>query len=417
MNGILAFDKERQMKAFYIVATCLIALQPIIGIVSSTLHMVLPGKIGTLLIYGVLVMLVFISYPIWIKKLTGNLFLVFAAWFLILLISCLLCGDETKSYLIKCSKTVWIQAIPMYLTGTLLTQRKDLLKKSLNFLPLIVNISAIYFMLQFFGDGIYNQSQGYNVLPAAVISMAMLINVRQKLTLTLYHIINMIISVTVIFMSGARGPLLCFFLASIFCIIRKFKFTSFRNIIVLICYLFIGVYCYFNYEKVLLASEPIFKNLGVSTRIINGFLSGDILESQGRIELIDLALRRIAEKPLIGTGIFLDRQFLFENQHFHAISENGSVGFYVHNIFIEWILQFGIILGGILLVAFIYKLYRAWRGAINKYDFVLFILLCAVGFFPLLVSGSYVDWPLFYFLLGYMASEKNIKGRKYVVRI
>lgn len=77
---------------------------------------------------------------------------------------------------------------------------------------------------------------------------------------------------------------------------------------------------------------------------------------------------------------------------------------YPHNIIVEILYNYGYLLGGVILMFLFYLLFRCmFRLKKEQYD-LLMILMCS-GFFPLLTSFTYFEWPLFWGFLGYLISH------------
>ena len=86
-------------------------------------------------------------------------------------------------------------------------------------------------------------------------------------------------------------------------------------------------------------------------------------------------------------------------------------GVYAHNIFIEILANFGIILGTILSLVLIILCIKALL--INNRDVAeMLIIWFSIGFIPLIVSGSYITDIKFWIFMGLMM--KAIKTNKQV---
>lgn len=128
-----------------------------------------------------------------------------------------------------------------------------------------------------------------------------------------------------------------------------------------------------------------FESMGFSTRVFDHFIEGEITKSNGRNLLYDNIIHAIEEKPILGYGLMGDRTI---------------VGFYVHNLFLEVLCQFGVVIGSMILLAMIGLPIIALIKTIktDKFNFVL-MLICTV-FVKLMVTGSYVTEANLFLLLG-----------------
>lgn len=105
-----------------------------------------------------------------------------------------------------------------------------------------------------------------------------------------------------------------------------------------------------------------------------------------------IVIDNILNNNLWGHGIFGDRYFLD--------------GTYAHNIFLEVWLDFGIILGTLVLLFLIVFITKTFLRSNDK---KLFLLFFSLGFMPLLVSGSYLISIMFSILIGFLIMSNKQK--------
>ena len=73
---------------------------------------------------------------------------------------------------------------------------------------------------------------------------------------------------------------------------------------------------------------------------------------------------------------------------------------YAHNMFVEWIVDFGIVIGIILSVSFIVLLIKGLKNK-QRQEFVYIIVFITTGFVQMMFSGSYLlQEASLYVLLG-----------------
>lgn len=128
------------------------------------------------------------------------------------------------------------------------------------------------------------------------------------------------------------------------------------------------------------------QQLGLSIRIFDKLLTETFSLTSGRNLLAQTLWRAIEEKPLLGNGLCSDR-----------IITNGS---YAHNIALELWVEFGLIAGTIMLIAIIFVMLRGYLSAKQHLAKQLILALIFASFFKLFLSGSYLDEPLLFLLLG-----------------
>ena len=214
--------------------------------------------------------------------------------------------------------------------------------------------------------------------------------------------ITAIIGIILSFLFGTRGVILC---VGVFLIIG-FYLTIFRNFkkntktVVIVTLVLMAALLLFTDLTIEIAKilSSIFKDLGFSTRIFDWFIEGNIAADNGRNELIDAVMAALLKKPVFGYGILGDRVVL--------------EGRYVHNIMLELWCDFGFILGSACLLFFI-SLFCRFVFKTNVLDEKLFILMLLSIVVPkLIVSGSYIREPWFFFLIGFgISTLRNNKIR------
>jgi O-antigen ligase len=177
----------------------------------------------------------------------------------------------------------------------------------------------------------------------------------------------------------------------------NFSKSSGKRTIVLISTVAIIVLYHLFHNDILLYFNKIALNHGYSVRLLTSLANKALFEDEGRDLLIKHSVHLIIDNPIFGVGIYHDR-ILLATLMGAPLSE--ATGWYPHNLIIELLLQFGLILGGVMIVCFFLTIYRAVLKSRNN-DY-LDILLSFIGFafLPLLFSESYLRSGLFFILLG-----------------
>ncbi|MBB6698254.1 O-antigen ligase family protein [Clostridium algidicarnis] len=201
-----------------------------------------------------------------------------------------------------------------------------------------------------------------------------------------------VVEATLIFLYGSRGPLLCL---AVFLIIkvmvevwhnkgaRRWALIGTITVILFIV----------NYNSIINSVNNLLIQKGITSRTFSQLLSKSIMDDSGRSIFMNGAIELIKKNFLIGTGASSDVKLLG--------------GQYVHNIFLELGVNFGIILGGAISLWIVVKHIQALfleRGL--KKD--LAIILTACGFIMLMVSGTYLQSIYLFMFMGLMTN----KGRQ-----
>ena len=139
----------------------------------------------------------------------------------------------------------------------------------------------------------------------------------------------------------------------------------------------------------------------MNTRILDKLTEGELLSSSGRNNYYDFVIDYIKSHPLIGSGMINDRAIIANAL---SVPAEDAYGAYPHNFFLELLMQFGIVIGSVIIIAFlgllIYTLFGKFKSSYKEY----LIMFLFIGFVPLMVSGSYITFQGFYVLLGLMAA-------------
>lgn len=145
-----------------------------------------------------------------------------------------------------------------------------------------------------------------------------------------------------------------------------------------------------------IVSIPVFLNyldeFGISSRTLMLLLNGEINQDSGRSDVYDLVLTPLIQNPIIGLGLWGDRYYIN--------------GFYCHNIILEICLNFGLILGPLIIITFVYKFIVTYMRSCNvsKQILLKYLISCIL---PLFLSNSYLIAPSFGIFMGVLYSVNH----------
>lgn len=203
------------------------------------------------------------------------------------------------------------------------------------------------------------------------------------------------LGIFMIFIGGARGPIVIvltvFIIYYIFRkerLIKKIFSLSTMSIVILLIY--------YNFNKILIYISNFTIDMGINSRTIKLIINNQFLNSSGR-DII--SQQQLDSFTPLGLGLYGDR----------VISD-----VYAHNLFVEILVQFGLIFGCTILGLIIYVIAR---GLLSKNIYIrdLMIVFITSGFLKLFLSGSYLNQePCFYVLLGFGINAicEGAKGRR-----
>ena len=235
-----------------------------------------------------------------------------------------------------------------------------------------------------------DMSSSYQLLPHICLVLCVAIEKPKVL-----RILVSLLGVVTIFSFGTRGPLICL---AILCII-SLTFKKHKHP-VLTYLLTIGVLALIIifFDNILDLLKQITSLLGMSTRIFDRIQSETFFLSDGRNIITTSLLGYIKEKPLIGYGFLGDRTL---------------IGFYSHNILIEFCISFGVIVGVLLLIAiaiiFIKKFCLLIKEQ-DRYSMYFFVTLFCCGFIKLFMSGTFINEKYFFLLIGFSLTSLGRKN-------
>lgn len=195
-----------------------------------------------------------------------------------------------------------------------------------------------------------------------------------------------------VFISGGRGGFVVVFFSSVIMLYKKFKGHIIRGKVILVSIAII--LSIILLPKIL--PEEVKNTIQIGSGRVFSYISSegiDMSESSGRDIVYSTVTKSIIEQPIIGHGIFN------ANASEHA----------AHNIFLEFLLQGGImyfLFWIMILVLLYYKYIRTLKvDNIN----LLLIPIAIYPFIELLFSGSYMTTSLFWFVIAYVFNFKSKK--------
>ncbi len=237
-----------------------------------------------------------------------------------------------------------------------------------------------------------DMNSSYNLLPHACLVFYRMVQKPNP-----WNVSSFTLSCMLLFMLGSRGPVLCIivFAAVVLFMGRNVKRPLMFCIIALVALMFIFIDDLLY--TVLYWVYKLADTLGLSTRVFDKYLTGNFTVSASRVEIQETVMGALNRNPVFGLGIYGDRSV--------------SGGHYSHNILIEVLSQHGYFFGTILLIAIAVHVIRTYLFTGRRKDAVsTLVLMLLLGCnLKLMVSGSYLLEPFFYFLVGYCTAQLRIQ--------
>lgn len=325
---------------------------------------------------------------IWILKRNPLLFIGSYTIILLLFYASISLNSNNFEYIITDGfRLTLCTSIPIFLSFVSIKDKQIFFRIALYLSVVVVLIGIIYVVMQYTGslifkESTYNMGLGYSLLFPTLY----LINYKK----TIYLIIG-IVSIFIILLAGSRGPLVPIVA---FIVLRKFLIGTLRDKMVWTLFLVMGIFVFFLLLEELPAIVVQLQSFGINSRTLMYLSEGIVTNDSGRGEIYSNVISKIVESPIIGYGVFADRNFVN--------------GVYCHNIFLELFVDFGCFIPILGMVIFITYLSRI-LCLVSRQEMLFFMLLFLVTIIPLLVSGSYLTDFRFPLFLGYV----YVVARKY----
>jgi|GEM_PF-1714933 len=203
-----------------------------------------------------------------------------------------------------------------------------------------------------------------------------------------------IISGLSIFTGGSRGAVLCLS-ASIFLIyvcknylINKSSDHQIKQII-LFAFLLIIAFIIFSSDSLILGIENLLSSFGLKSRVINRIIGASFFDNADRNHIQKELLPHVFNH-IFGFGIYGDR--------FLTVS-----GKYAHNFFLELLIDFGVVLGGGVIIALIISTVKAFLICVRKrmiYSLYFVIFSIIYIYLKFMISASYLESSECFFAVG-----------------
>lgn len=224
-----------------------------------------------------------------------------------------------------------------------------------------------------------------------------------------FSVIGCIVPLLLAIHSDTSGALASFFLTFLLTFIMKYKKHHMGVIMVIILSLELIRQIINNASLIAMELARQLSMFNINVNLLYEIGYNGITTDRFRDSIYDFCISYIHNHIFWGSGIGNDRVLISNNT---LVFEQDLMGNYPHNIFLELLMQYGLIIGGIIILYIMYKLSSFLYFEKDKYSIKIFSVLMGMGFFPLLYSSSYIENPLFFLLLGYTLNRVAISGKQ-----
>lgn len=303
--------------------------------------------------------------------------------------------------LMSTGKDIVFRCLPVYL-GAKLVHDSPRLSQYLRLFAVILLLRVMADVYVFSADSAaesYYQFDGYLLLTAIALLFLPLIQEHR-----IYDIVLAGAILLATLLTGARGP----FLAAVLLVFTGILLggTDRRQSLLRLVLPAGSAYLIYRYMRPILTFIMRTFGSAASMRTVQRLLDNALLEDSGRARIYATVLSYLREHLFWGCGALNDRVILHD-----AVRGIGPLsGSYPHNIFLEFAMQFGVILGTVLMMLLVAQLLRAWRRCRSHRERLVLVSLLFSGIVPLMVSGSYLTFTMFYALIGFCTRRAGTFG-------
>lgn len=409
-NEINKEHTDKQERLVCITACLVIAAPSVISLFNHTTRsfIILPFRLDTIFIYSVFILVALFSIKTILKRIRLSSLLFIYVLLLAYLVSFLF-NSYYYDYYINIGVDFLIRSVP-WLIAAYAVQDFKLYKKYLYISAIIILVSFIFnlfvFRVEMINERSYSQYYTYVLLPTAIILADALYE-----KISVLNIALLILTIILMLSMGGRGPLACVFLFFILKNLTLFRLdlkkAFINNIPIILLISVANIY----FSNILLFLLNVFQKMNFSTRTISGIMEGTLLEDRARNRLMKYSLELIGDNFFTGVGIGKDRILLASKMRSTDLLSE-AVGWYPHNIFIELLLQFGVVIGCAIILYIIWHLFISVFKSSLKARVDVICIFIGIGFFPLLFSGSYINSSLFFALMGFCLNKEYLSINK-----
>lgn len=326
---------------------------------------------------------------------------IFVMLFVILAIvfTWLIYPDNIEKYMFG-EKQFWATVFPLFrffIVGLFLIPKDETLDLMGKVSCIAVLVEAYFVLYYLRGSDLQNQddmSRAYFML----LNVMLVINYAFDRR-TLVGIVISVVGMVLLLSMGTRGPImivLAFIAAKIF---QMSTSKGRRGVIVAVVLVLMWFVNSPYWDFFLLLLQNVLSSLGMSTRVIDFTIQGETLTYYSeRDEIAQLVISKIKERPIEGWGVYGEWQF---------------VGWSAHNMFLEILDHYGVILGGLIILWMVYIAIKAFFIAKSVPARGLVLLLVCFVFVRGIFGGGFLTFPTF-LLIGYCLQVCRKTNFKYL---
>lgn len=373
------------MVSFLGILNCLNAITNEIGFHTSLDTVVCYGLLIVSIVLGMLMIIIS-------GKIKMDVILLLSAIFLAYVFTITFFPENTKYFYTNATDFMAnplyvfvLYSVPGYIFVRYITNFEYFKKYMLIFSYFVVSISVIVNF--FITDSFANQymTLSYNMLA----QVAFLILYKPKKNKIIHYIFIALGSFVIAF-GGSRGALVGLLIVVLLLLIYN-NYSKKMKMLLFTILATVSAAALAFYDTIILAIGFWLRMNDIDSRTFEFFMNGGGDVTSGRTRIQSFLLKKWT---VFGNGLYGDRVLMKESQLF---AEDTT---YAHNMFVEWIVDFGIVIGIALTIGFIVLLLKGLRNKQTQ-EFIYIIVFTTTGFVQMMFSGSYLlQEPGLFVLLG-----------------
>lgn len=209
-----------------------------------------------------------------------------------------------------------------------------------------------------------------------------------------WQFVLLILNIVPMYLIGARGSVLLYMVLPLVCLIfDRQKKNVVRNLLAFVTFaIFVSVVT-LNVFDIGDVIQYKLKFVNITSRTLTMAQNNQILDPNSRSELWMMGLEALPENIVLGQGLFGDRVVTYNT----GLTRYPYM--YVHNLFIELMVQFGVILGIVLSLIIIYIFFKSLFLSRNSFERTIVMFLLPAGVGNLMFSFSYTLHRSFWLVL------------------
>lgn len=234
---------------------------------------------------------------------------------------------------------------------------------------------------------------GYSMLFPALLFMYFYLRDKR-----LRYLVISLVGLVEIILYGGRGPILAYLcFVALYVVFVWMRSNDIRyKALKIIGILLVVLLAYIFFDDLLGIIVNVLEKAGIQSRVLTLLLKGEATADNGRNLLYVSAWEKITDHSLwSGYGPLSDMFYLD--------------GYYVHNIILELMLDFGMLPGLCLFIVLILGLIRTLLKCIDEEAIAILLIFVSCGFVKLFISSSFWTETSFWMMLALMINFRKLK--------